>query len=161
MRAFHNKRVLKETCLNIVKAGGSISQDALYTFQSDGTGKVVIADFETELGIPTAVIRVQYRIWYHSPKERQRAFWIEFLESIHVGADLKASWRHYVLWLLNDVKQFTQKKFTENEMFRSAVEEVLELYQQPVNFLELSKVHSKFERRITCCPLVLKAADLN
>src|SRR5690606_8523754 len=60
------------------------------------------ASYESELGIPRILARLEDTIFEGLPNEEAKEFPIRFLEAIPVGVDLDPGWRKFMIWLLVD-----------------------------------------------------------
>ena len=111
MIAYHGKPEIKETYLKRVRdhrAADQLVQN--YGYWKDGKGCAVgctlhsgnHAAYETELGIPQQLARLEDRTFEGLPQAEARLWPERFLEAIPVGADLSSVIDRWLLWILMD-----------------------------------------------------------
>ena len=66
--------------------------------------------YETELGVPQVLARIEDRIFENLPSEEAPDFAVNFLKSIPVGADLQFVAPSFVAWLMQDILDRPRKK---------------------------------------------------
>ena len=111
MKAFHNDPKIKETYLARVRAHREADQIIQsYGYWNEGKGCAVgctlhsdnHAAYETELGIPQVLARLEDGIFEGVSVERSKSWPEDFLAAIPVGADLSLVWPKFAIWLLTD-----------------------------------------------------------
>ncbi len=88
--------------------------------------------FETELGIPRIIARLEDGIFEGLKFDEAKTFPYEFIEAVPVGVDLSLVWLKFLHWLLVD-EEHGVIKFIKNEDWKKAVLEVATLYQRKIN----------------------------
>ena len=116
MLAYHNKKEIKEYYLARVRAHRAADELVQgYGYWEGGKGCAVgctihgrdYGAYETELGIPRALARVEDYLFEHLPVEQARGWPERFLAAINPGADLSLVGSRWLLWLLSDVEHGT------------------------------------------------------
>src|SRR5579863_10160721 len=141
MIAYHNDPKIKETYLTRVREHRA--QDQLvqgYGYWKDGKGCAVgctihgasHAAYETELGIPRLLARLEDGIFEALPVEPARTWPETFLNAIPVGADLAGVGDQFLHWLLADPTDGVLR-FAKTEKTRKAIQDVADLYQRKMN----------------------------
>ena len=113
MKAFHSDPKIKEKYLNRVKAHAKADELIKGKYWEEGKGCAVgctvhssnHAAYETELGIPRIIARLEDRIFENLPNELAMTWPIRFLEAVPVGKDLKRVWPKFAIYLLTDKNQ--------------------------------------------------------
>lgn len=108
--SFHNDPAIKEKYLNRLRLHYKADEIIKGTYWENGKGCAVgctvhssnHASYESELGIPQILARLEDRIFEGLPNEKAKEFPIQFLEAIPVGVDLDPVWRKFMIWLLID-----------------------------------------------------------
>lgn len=111
--AFHNDPAIKEKYVARVKAHAAKDQIVKGQYWEDGKGCAVGCtihsneheDYETELGIPEIIARLEDRIFENLPNELAMTWPLRFLEAIPVGRDLSKIWPKFAIFLLTDPTQ--------------------------------------------------------
>ena len=96
MKAFHNDVAIKEKYLARVKAHELADEIIKGKYWENGKGCAVgctiegneHSRYETELGIPRQIARLEDRIFEGRPNKEAMKFPLKFLQAIKVGADL-------------------------------------------------------------------------
>ncbi len=140
LRAFHGKAAIKKKYLARVAAHRKADEIISGVYWEEGRGCAVgctlhsgsHAAYETELGIPTVLARLEDRLFEglfrQSPAVAKD--WPErFLSAAKVGADLSMVWPKFALWLLVD-KKLGVIRFAKKESTKSAIQNVGALYQR-------------------------------
>jgi len=96
------------------------------------------ADYETELGIPRIIARLEDGIFENLPNELAKTWPRRFLESIKVGADLSRVWDEMAVWVLRD-KKWGVLQFAKTEQTRDAINSVADLYVLKLEGAEVSR----------------------
>ncbi len=84
-------------------------------------------EYETQLGIPQILARLEDGIFEGLPKDRAMSWPEEFLMAIQPGADLSGVWKQFAPWLLID-EQHGVIKFAKTDAQREAINRVAQLY---------------------------------
>ena len=114
LKAFHGDEKIKEKYIARVKAHAAADEIIKGEYWENGKGCAVgctvhsdkHSAYETELGIPFVLARLEDRIFEGMSNEKAKAFPLKFLESIEVGADLSLVWPKFAVWLLEDVSKY-------------------------------------------------------
>ena len=112
MHAFHNDATLKATYLARVRAHRAADQLIHGQYWEHGKGCAVgctihsghHADYETVLGIPRILARLEDGIFEGLVAPQDLAWPEQFLDAIPVGADLRMVWPQFALHLLSDAQ---------------------------------------------------------
>jgi hypothetical protein len=96
MQAFHNDKKIQDKYLGRVRAHAKADEIIKGQHWQDGKGCAVGCTihsgnhlaYETELGIPQWLAKLEDRIFDGLPNEMAKEFPIEFIEAINIGADL-------------------------------------------------------------------------
>lgn len=95
--------------------------------------------YETELGIPRVIARIEDKIFEGLSNEEAKKFPLRFLQAVPVEVDLSMVMPKFFVWLLGDkndgIINFA-KGFKKTE---KAIKGVLNLYQQTVGGKEIKK----------------------
>lgn len=83
--------------------------------------------FETELGIPRILARLEDGIFEALPNDLAQTWPERFLKAIKPGADLSQVWPKFAYWLLNDPKNGVIR-FAKTNTTKIAIENVGNLY---------------------------------
>ena len=118
MRAFHNDKSIKDKYIQRVKEHIELDEIVKGVYFEDGepgkrrmcgVGCTIHSDehsaYETELGIPEILARLEDRIFENIPDELAKTWPLRFLESINIGADLSKVWPKFAIFLLTDSSQ--------------------------------------------------------
>jgi len=138
MIAYHGQHDIKERYLARVRA--HIAADELIhgKYWEDGKGCAVgctihssqHAAYETELGIPRILARLEDGIFESMTNGRRSKQWPEqFLSAIPVGADLSLVWPQFAAWMLLD-KKWGVIQFAKTVKTEKAIYDVGEAYQR-------------------------------
>jgi hypothetical protein len=106
------------------------------TYWEDGKGCAVgctihsdnHAEYETLLGIPRILARLEDGIFEALPNERALEWPGQFLKAIPVGADLSGVWPKFAQWLLTDPENGVIK-FSKTQNTKDAIQAVSDLYR--------------------------------
>jgi hypothetical protein len=157
MQAYHNDESVKAKYLSRVRAhraADELIQGATQGHTSEGfRGCAVVCTlerydhggYETELGIPRALARIEDGIFEGlSPKDAM-AWPEQFLEAIPVGADLSGIKEQFLFWLLVDPVDGVIK-YAKTQRSKEAIEKVGELYRRKIagETIELSEWKSAY-----------------
>ena len=110
MLAFHGKSEIKETYLARVRAHALADEIAHGFYWENGKGCAVGCtihsgahkNYETELGIPIMLARLEDRLFEGMSKGKSKEFPERFLSAIRVGADLSLVGWKFLHWLLTE-----------------------------------------------------------
>ena len=121
MIAFHGKQEIKELYLARVRAHRAANEIVKGKYWEKGRDGVFRgcavgctlhsgnhAEYESELGIPMALALIEDGIFEGLGEESHLAWPEEFLAAIPVGADLSGVADRFVLWLLEDTRQYCE-----------------------------------------------------
>ncbi len=138
LKAYHGKPKIRDKYLRRVRAHRKADQIVQgYGYWSDGKGCAVgctihgesHAAYETELGIPQIVARLEDRIFEGLPKLKARDWPVRFLASIKCGADLSMIWPVFAEWLMFD-ETHGVLKYAKWQQTKDAITTVGELYRE-------------------------------
>lgn len=90
------------------------------------------ADYETELGIPRILARLEDGIFEALPNELAKTWPERFLSSINTGANLEMVWSKFVVWLLGNTEHGIIK-FAKSDKSKPAIQTVIDLYNEKLN----------------------------
>ena len=120
MQAFHNDPAIKEKYLARVRAHAAADEIIHGKYWEDGKGCAVgctvhsgnHAAYETELGIPQWLARVEDRLFEGMTNGTSMTWPIRFLEAIPVGADLQPLLIPFLIIIVEKAKtRFDHKKY--------------------------------------------------
>jgi len=145
MEAFHNDNAIKNKYLARVKAHAKADEIVKGQYWQNGKGCAVGCtihghahkDYETELGIPRIIARLEDRIFECLPNEEAKKFPLQFLEAIPVGADLSGIWPQFAIWLLVD-ETWGVVNYAKTERSKQAIAKIAELYQRQLAGQEIA-----------------------
>ena len=135
MLAFHNDTKIKEKYLSRVISHYNADEIEKGFYWENGKGCAVGCtihgsnheDYETELGIPRILARLEDGIFENLPNGTAKKWPKEFLEAINVGADLSGIWPKFAVWLLTD-KKYGVLQYAKTDKQKIAIKNVAELY---------------------------------
>jgi hypothetical protein len=138
MLAFHGDSNIKEKYLSRVIAHRAADELVKGQYWSKGKGCAVGCTihgdqhkaYETELGIPEVLARLEDGIFENLPNELAMVWPERFLSAIPVGKDLTKVWHHFVIWLLGDAEHGTMRLC--DPAGAAATKTVIELYQREI-----------------------------
>jgi hypothetical protein len=145
MIAFHGKDEVKQVYVKRVqahRAADELRQGFGY-WKKDDKGKFrgcavgctlhsgIHGDYETKLGVPRILARLEDVIFERLPNDRAMAWPEEFLTTIPVGADLSLVWPKFAVWLLADPADGVIR-FARSEKSRAAIQKVADLYLKQI-----------------------------
>jgi hypothetical protein len=113
MLSFHNKPELKEFYLQRVKNHHAADEIIKGKYWEAGKGCAVgctvhsssHSAYETDLGIPRIIARLQDRIFEGMSNDKAKDFPVQFIENTPIGVDLNNVWRKFLSWLLIDEQE--------------------------------------------------------
>lgn len=135
MKAFNDDTNIKEKYMSRLKAHALADEIVKGIYWENGKGCAVGCTihssnhkaYETELGVPQWLARVEDRIFEGLPNDRAKLWPIEFLNAVNVGSDLEKIKAPFMIYILESViDKFDHKKFPE---VLSSVNKVIELYK--------------------------------
>ncbi len=138
LKAYHGDSKIRSKYLRRVRAHRKADQIVQnYGYWQDGKGCAVGCTihgsshkaYETELGIPQIVARLEDRIFEGLPKALAREWPVRFLDSIKCGADLSMVWPAFAEWLLVDA-DWGVFRFAKKDKTKAAITGVSDLYQE-------------------------------
>lgn len=129
--AYHGDPKIKERYLARVRAHTAADRLIKGQYWENGKGCAVgctiegsdHSRYETELGIPRALARLEDALFERLPDERAMLFPDQFLSAIPVGADLSMVVSQFLVWLLVDPVNGVIR-FADSDRVRGAVETV-------------------------------------
>lgn len=137
MTAFHGKTEIK--AFYVARVRGHLEADEIVhgRYWEKGRGCSIgctihgsnHASFETDLGIPRIVARLEDRIFEGMAAGDSQEFPLQFLTAIPVGADLSRVAARFMLWMLADPEQGVIR-FASTERTQAAVTGVAALYER-------------------------------
>jgi len=131
MQAFHNNPAIKEKYLARVRAHAAADEIIHGKYWEDGKGCAVgctihsgnHAAYETELGIPQWLARVEDRLFEGMTNGTSMTWPIRFLEAIPVGADLQPIFIPFLIIIVERARtHFDHKKYPQQ---LKAIDDVL------------------------------------
>ena len=136
MRAFHNDSAIKKKYLDRVTAherADEIVQGCGYWESGKGcaVGCTLHGDnhaaYETELGIPLIIARLEDGIFEQLPNDLAKTWPRRFLECIQPGADLSMVWPKFAVWMLTD-EEYGVIKFAKSDAQRESIQTISDMY---------------------------------
>ncbi len=145
MIAFHGDLKIKKKYLARVSAhekADEIMQG--YGYWKNGKGCAVgctlhgdsHADYETELGIPRIIARLEDGIFEQLPNDLAKTWPRRFLECIKPGADLSMVWPKFAAWMLTD-EEWGVIKFAKSDAQRESIQTISDMYLFKIEGAEL------------------------
>jgi hypothetical protein len=136
MKAFHGKQEIKDEYVARVKAHAEADEIIKGKYWENGKGCAVGCTihgsnhslYETELGIPRIIARLEDGIFEALPNDLAMTWPIRFLEAITPGSDLSMVWPRFAIWLLADPKDGVIRFATDKTKLK--IEKVAHLYLQ-------------------------------
>ena len=137
LKAFHNDKRIKEKYLARVHAHKLADELEKGYYWEEGKGCAVGCTihgsdhelYETELGIPSVLARLEDKIFEGSSDEWSKEWPERFLTSIPVGADLSKVATKFIQWLLVD-EQHGVIKYAKTEQAIKAIRNVADAYDR-------------------------------
>jgi hypothetical protein len=136
--AFHGDSQIKETYLARVRGHRAADELVKGQYWENGKGCAVGCTihsddhcrYETELGIPQALARIEDSIFENLPNERAMSWPEQFLGAIQVGADLTMVSSRFLRWLLVDPRDGVVRFALSSG--KAAIEQVAELFAREI-----------------------------
>jgi len=140
MKAFHNNPLTKEEYTNRLKDHYAADEIIQGTYWENGKGCAVGCTvhsgkhlaFETELGIPQVLAKLEDSIFEGLPNKLAKEFPLQFLSAITVGADLSKVWNYFAIWLLTDAKYGILQHVNNKEVVQDVADAYLKDFTTPV-----------------------------
>jgi hypothetical protein len=137
MRAYHGDPKIKAMYLDRVRAHRVADQIVHGKYWKHGKGCAVgctihsseHARYETELGIPRILARLEDGIFEGMTKGDSLEWPEQFLDAIPVGADLGMIWPRFAVWLLGD-SEVGVIRHAKTARTKKAVQDVVDLYAE-------------------------------
>ncbi len=132
MIAYHNDPAIKAEYLGRVREHAKADQLVKGQYWSEGRGCAVGCTihgddhlrYETELGIPVTLARLEDRIFEGLPNAQAMTWPERFLSAITPGADLSLVGKRFLAWLVRDVSRFADGDT------RTAILSIADLYDR-------------------------------
>src|SRR3990172_5460305 len=137
MRAFHNDPAIKQKYIERVKAHSLADEIIHGKYWENGKGCAVGCTihgqdhglYETELGIPQILARLEDRIFEGMQNGDSKEFPLRFISAIEPGDDLSFVWPQFAHWLLVDPEDGVIK-FAKTDKAREAIWAVADLHSR-------------------------------
>ena len=142
LRAFHNQKTVQDKYVGRVRAhaiADEIAQGAYVSEDDNGKPKYCAvgcaledpkgnhAAYETEMGIPRILARLEDRIFERLPAKEAKLFPMQFMTAIKLGADLNGVWSKFTQWMLLD-KHHGVLQYAKTDEQRAMIQEVADAY---------------------------------
>jgi len=136
MKAFHNNPLTKVKYINRLKDHYEADEIIKGTYWEKGKGCAVGCtvhswnhlSYETELGIPQVLARLEDEIFEGLPNKLAKEFPLQFLSAINVGADLAKVWNYFAIWLFTDA-EYGMLQFAKN---KKVVQDIADAYLEDI-----------------------------
>src|ERR1700737_2945176 len=137
MLSFHSQQSIKDFYLARVRAHREADEIIHGTYWENGKGCAVgctvhsdsHAAYETELGIPRILARLEDWIFESLSNGRAKDWPGQFLAAIEPGRDLSLVWPRFVVWLMTDAK-WGVLQYAKREASKKAIQDVADAYQK-------------------------------
>lgn len=152
MKAFHNDEAIKLKYLERVQLHAKMDEIIKGQYWQGGRGCAVgctihsseHANYETELGIPEWLARLEDCIFEGLPNERAKLWPEEFLSAINIGADLSKVEAPFIIFILKStLDNFDHKEYPD---VKSAIDTCINLYER--GDLNKSAAYVKFANKL-------------
>lgn len=118
MLAFHNDIKIKNKYLKRIRAHAEADEIIKGVYWEEGKGCAVgctihsgnHAAYETELGIPQWMAKLEDRLFEGMPNKRSKTWPVEFLESIKPGVDLQKCLIPMLIFIVESARENTKNK---------------------------------------------------
>lgn len=136
MQAFHNDKKIQKKFLTRIRAHAKADELVKGKYWENGHGCAVgctihgsnHADYETELGIPEWLARVEDTFFENLPAEIAKAWPVKFLEAVNIGSDLSKIKAPFMIYILEQsLLNFDQEKFPE---VITSIDNVIDLWKK-------------------------------
>ena len=137
MLAYHNDVAVKDKYVRRVLAHQAADEIEKGFYWTGGRGCAVGCTihgnnhkaYETELGIPQLLARLEDGIFENLPLQRAKLWPAEFLQAVNVGADLSGIWPKFAIWMLTD-KEWGVIQFAKTELTKTAIQNISDAYDK-------------------------------
>jgi hypothetical protein len=162
MKTFHNKPELKEMMLEEVLKHQKADEIIQGSYESRGKYCAVGCSieslntrlgkhyshgdhsvYETELGIPKIIARLEDRIFEGLEREKAKMFPLRFIQAVPVGVDLSLVWPKFAIWLLGDEKDGVIK-YVETDEQKKIIIDIVELYKRVIAGESIESLKKEF-----------------
>jgi hypothetical protein len=162
MKSFHNKPELKEMMLEEVLKHQKADEIIQGSYESRGKYCAVGCSieslnmrlgkhyshgdhsvYETELGIPKIIARLEDRIFEGLEREKAKMFPLRFIQAVPVGVDLSLVWPKFAIWLLGDEKDGVIK-YVETDEQKKIIIDIVELYKRVIAGESIESLKKEF-----------------
>jgi hypothetical protein len=135
--AFHGDDKIKDKYMKRLEAHKAADEIIKGTYWQNGKGCAVgctvhsdnHAAYETELGIPRILARLEDGIFENLQNGRAKDWPIQFLSAIPIGADLSNVWPQFAIWMLIDEK-WGVLQFAKKEKTKESIIAIAKFYQE-------------------------------
>lgn len=154
MITFHNNKKIKTKYLNRLKACAKADELIQGVGWENGKGCVIgctlesydHSGFETELGIPECLARLEDDIFEHLKNSDAKKFAVEFLESIPVGVNLESvKWKFCAFVLNENIKRVVSLNIESKlkKKIIDSIQKVLNLHRNAIKTKKWNKPAAK------------------
>jgi hypothetical protein len=162
MKSFHNKPELKEMMLEEVLKHQKADEIIQGSYESRGKYCAVGCSieslnmrlgkhyshgdhsvYETELGIPKIIARLEDGIFEGLEREKAKMFPLRFIQAVPVGVDLSLVWPKFAIWLLGDEKDGVIK-YVETDEQKKIIIDIVELYKRVIAGESIESLKKEF-----------------
>lgn len=145
LRAFHSDPKIKAKYVKRVREHMKADEIIKGIYWEDGKGCAVgctiegdqHSRYETELGIPEIIARLEDRIFEGLNNAEAKEFPLKFLKAITPGADLSFVTSHFFVWLLTNPENGVARFATGDG--KKAIERVVDLYKKQIDGKRVTK----------------------
>lgn len=125
MKAFHNDPLIRKKYLARIRAHAKADEFVKGKYWENGKGCAVgctihdsdHARYETELGLPEWLARVEDTIFEGLPNDKAKAWPVQFLEAANLGADLNQIKAPFMIYVLEQARlNFDRDKYDYVDM---------------------------------------------
>jgi hypothetical protein len=170
--SFHGKQEIKDKYVERVKLHAAADEIIQGTYWQNGKGCAVgctvhSADhsaYETELGIPRIIARLEDRIFERLTNGEAKAFPLRFITAVPVGKDLTPVWKKFLVWLLVD-SETGAIRYAKKDETRKAIQDVADLIEKSLlehvtseQFIAVRKVASAYDAAYAAADAAAAAA---
>jgi hypothetical protein len=176
MKTFHNKPELKEMMLEEVLKHQKADEIIQGSYESRGKYCAVGCSieslntrlgkhyshgdhsvYETELGIPKIIARLEDRIFEGLERKKAKMFPLRFIQAVPVGVDLSLVWPKFAIWLLGDEKDGVIK-YVETDEQKKIIIDIVELYKRVIAGESIESLKKEFAIAATAAATAADAA---
>jgi hypothetical protein len=167
MKTFHNKPELKEMMLEEVLKHQKADEIIQGSYETNGKYCAVGCSieslntrlgkhyshgdhsvYETELGIPKIIARLEDRIFEGLERKKAKMFPLRFIQAVPVGVDLSLVWPKFAIWLLGDEKDGVIK-YVETDEQKKIIIDIVELYKRVIAGESIESLKKEFAATTT------------